>query len=77
MSLIRRYWLYGEIFQGEATVQPKDFPKEERPKGWFPRKCALEIMNAVREEQIDTDDTDCTDHVPECSVNPISSKKDQ
>ncbi|XP_037069674.1 palmitoyltransferase ZDHHC6-like [Pollicipes pollicipes] len=43
VSRWRRYWLYGERRSASRPLSPS-----ERPRGWFPRRCAVEEVGAAR-----------------------------
>lgn len=40
----RKYWLFGEKVQNFANNDNESIP---RIKGWFPRKCAVEIVDCA------------------------------
>lgn len=72
----KKYWLYGEKMEGEGE-KPINSKGGERIKGWFPRKCALEIVNHTcehhRHHQHEPEaDQDDDGFVPECTM---TSKK--
>ncbi|CAL8099320.1 unnamed protein product [Orchesella dallaii] len=75
----KKYWLYGEKFEGSVLMTPNEIPKEERPKGWFPRRCALEVANSACNDNLESDqEVEQSEEIPECTVNAFSdSKKDQ
>lgn len=78
--LENRYWLYGEKFEGKLGCRSKELPREERPKGWFPRKCAIEVMNSVCENHPShQEQSDSEEPIPSCmpSTDQSDLKKDQ
>lgn len=55
----RKYWLFGEKLQNVARNGDETLP---RIKGWFPRKCAVEIV-------------DCEEFAPNAPANSQKEKK--
>ena len=63
---MHRYWLYGAVIDptpGSHSQNPEDVPPAR--KGWFPRRCAVEIIDAIQDSELD-DDEDC-EHIEEHS----------
>lgn len=57
---MHRYWLFGEKIQNEKpktndkngfNVKEKSEPKSTRIRGWFPRNCAVELMNPESDDE--------------------------
>jgi palmitoyltransferase len=72
----KQYWLYGEKMEEEEDVEVDEGDTQlqagkEKTKGWFPKRCSMEVMNAVPNEG------DCCEHgrCRETSSN-VSKKKD-
>lgn len=61
---ILRYWLFGEKVQNEKSNasdknglsgKEKAAPKSIRIRGWFPRNCAVELMNPESDDEQEKD----------------------
>lgn len=58
-SFQRRYWLFGEKVQGAKQKNDKNglnegdrlIMKKVRVRGWFPRKCAVELVNPESDDE--------------------------
>lgn len=55
-----RYWLFGEKVQNEKSktsdknglsAKEKSEPTSIRIRGWFPRNCAVELMNPESDDE--------------------------
>lgn len=55
-----RYWLFGEKATNEKpktndkngfSAKEKSGPKSTRIRGWFPRNCAVELMNLESDDE--------------------------
>lgn len=57
--IIHRYWLFGEKVQGAKKKTDKNglndeeklITKKIRIRGWFPRACAVELVNPESDDE--------------------------
>lgn len=57
---LHRYWLFGEKVNvakqkkdanGSAAKEKTEEPKPKRIRGWFPRNCAVELVNPESDDE--------------------------
>lgn len=79
MNSYRRYWLFGEKVQHEKSksndknglsANDKSEPKSTRIRGWFPRSCAVELMNPESD-----DEQECTTAKKSQQIKTMRFKK--
>jgi len=65
-----RHWLYGEKLEG----QNKSENELVRAKGWFPRRCVVEVMNSIHSPNSESENEDLQEEL-NTQEESVNSKK--
>jgi len=69
----KKHWLYGEKLH-DAGITDRTSRGKDRPKGWFPRRCAVEVIDSVMGDN-DEHWTTCTKYEKKTTSSSLNSKK--